>query len=75
MLLQSLFNIKEIAQCSLFRIIFITFPLTACTSNQSRHNEDPTLEVVGDGHQVACWIKPVEAEVLQDVLQLRKVKS
>ncbi|MBE9018005.1 hypothetical protein IQ272_18015 [Chroococcidiopsidales cyanobacterium LEGE 13417] len=23
------------------------------------HNEDPPLETVGDGHQAACWVKPV----------------
>lgn len=30
------------------------------------HNEDPSLETVGNGHQAACWVKPDGAEVLQN---------
>ena len=29
------------------------------------HVEDPTLELVGDNHTVACWVKPAGAEVLE----------
>ncbi|PPS44001.1 ABC transporter ATP-binding protein [Chroococcidiopsis sp. TS-821] len=29
------------------------------------HNEDPPLEPVGVNHQVACWVKPEGADVLQ----------
>lgn len=28
------------------------------------HSEDPSLEAVGDGHTVACWVRPDGAEVM-----------
>jgi len=28
------------------------------------HSDDPNLEIVGDNHTVACWVKPDGAEVL-----------
>ncbi|MBD2304157.1 ABC transporter substrate-binding protein [Chroococcidiopsis sp. FACHB-1243] len=38
MLLQALFKVKELAQCSLFKLICTLLLLTACTSNQSTQN-------------------------------------
>ena len=41
-----------------------------CTYAVDRcRQEDPSLETVGDGHQVACWVQPVGAQVLAEFRQ------
>lgn len=65
MLLQALFKVKDLAQCLLFRIIFITFLLTACTSNQPTQittNQDSTPAAKEGGTLI--WARYGDADSL-----------